>query len=56
VTAVWGTPNKEQLTILNDIHNYACQNLKLASDQKKTHFDKLAICVGYHDSDKVWPA
>jgi hypothetical protein len=42
------TPNKEQPTInhaanlvdqLCGIHNYACQHLKLASDQMKTHYN-----------------
>jgi hypothetical protein len=56
-------PNKERLTIthaanlvghLHDIHNDACQHLKVASDQMKTHYDKLANCAGYHKGDKVW--
>jgi hypothetical protein len=36
-----------------DIHNYAHQHLKLASDQKKARFDRLANCVGYNKGDKV---
>jgi hypothetical protein len=31
---------------LHDIHNYACQHLKLASDRMKTRYDKLANSAG----------
>jgi hypothetical protein len=40
---------------LHDIHNYARQHLKLASDRmKRTHYDRLANFAGYHEGDKVW--
>jgi anaerobic selenocysteine-containing dehydrogenase len=39
---------------LHDIHNYARQHLKLASDQMKTRHDKLANSAGYHEGDSVW--
>jgi hypothetical protein len=56
-------PGKEQPTIyhaadlvghLHDIHRYACQHLKLASDRMKTRYDKLASCTGYHEGNRVW--
>jgi hypothetical protein len=52
-------PDKEQPKVihaaylvdhLHVIHNYVHQHLKLASDQMKTRYDKLANCAGY----KVW--
>jgi hypothetical protein len=55
-------PNKEQPTInhavkfvdhLHDIHYYACQHLKPASDRMKTCYDRLANCTGYHEGVKV---
>jgi hypothetical protein len=39
---------------LHDIHNYASQHLKLANDQMKIHYDKLANCAGYHEGNRVW--
>jgi hypothetical protein len=39
---------------LYDIHNYAHQHQKLASDRMKTRYDKLANCGGYHEGDEVW--
>lgn len=39
---------------LQDIHNYARQHLKLASDRMKTRYDKLANCTGYQEGDRVW--
>jgi hypothetical protein len=36
-----------------DIHNYARQNLKLASDRMKTRYDKLANSAGYQEGDSV---
>jgi hypothetical protein len=39
---------------LHDIHNYARQHLKLASDWMETHYDRLANCAGYHLDDEVW--
>jgi hypothetical protein len=38
---------------LHDIHNYARQHLKLASDRMKTRQDKLANSAGYHEGDRV---
>jgi transposase InsO family protein len=55
-------PDKEQPTIehaanlvdhLRDIHNYARQHLRLASNRMKTRYDKLANCVGYQEGDRV---
>jgi hypothetical protein len=57
------TPDKETPTTdyvadlmyhLHNIHNYACQHLKLASDRMKTQYDKLANSTGYHESDRLW--
>jgi hypothetical protein len=39
---------------LRDIHNYARQHLRLASNRMKTRYDKLANCAGYHEDDRVW--
>jgi hypothetical protein len=39
---------------LHDIHHYARQNLKLASDRMKTRYDKLANFAGYQEGDRVW--
>jgi hypothetical protein len=43
------------LDYLHDIYSYACQHLKMATDQMKTYYDKLANCMGYHEGDKAWP-
>jgi hypothetical protein len=61
---LFGTPpDKERPTIehaanlvdhLRDIHNYARQHLRLASNRMKTRYDKLANCTGYQEGDKVW--
>jgi hypothetical protein len=56
-------PDKEQPTInhaadlvdwLHNIHDYAHQHLKLASDRMKTRYDNAATCTGYHEGDRVW--
>jgi hypothetical protein len=39
---------------LHDIHYYARQHLKMASDRMKTRYDKLANSAGYHEGDRVW--
>jgi hypothetical protein len=39
---------------LHDIHNYAWQLLKLASNWIKTSYNRLANGMGYHDDDKTW--
>jgi hypothetical protein len=39
---------------LHDIHLYAGQHLKLASDRMKTRYYKLANSSGYHEGDRVW--
>jgi hypothetical protein len=39
---------------IHDIHDYARQHLKLASDRMKTRYDKLANSAGYHEGDRVW--
>jgi hypothetical protein len=38
---------------LHDIHQYARQHLKLASDHMKTRYDKLANSAGYQEGDSV---
>jgi hypothetical protein len=35
----------------NNIHNYPYQHLKLASDQMKTCYDRLANCTGYQEGN-----
>jgi hypothetical protein len=60
---LFGTlPDKERPTFdhaadlvdrLHDIHSYARQNLKLASDRMKTRYDGLANCAGYHEGDRM---
>jgi hypothetical protein len=40
---------------IHDINNYARQHLKLASDQMKTRYDKLANYAGYHEDDSMAP-
>jgi hypothetical protein len=37
---------------LYDIHNYARQNLKLASARMKTRYDKLTNSAGYQEGDR----
>jgi hypothetical protein len=39
---------------LNNIHRYARQHLKMASDWMKTRYDKLANSAGYQQGDRVW--
>jgi hypothetical protein len=39
---------------LHDIHIYAREHLKLASDRMKTRYDKLANSTGFHEDDRVW--
>jgi hypothetical protein len=39
---------------LYNIHNYARQNLKLASDWIKTRYDKLANSASYQEGNRVW--
>jgi hypothetical protein len=39
---------------LYDIHNYAQQNLKMASDRMKPLYDKLANSAGFQEDDRVW--
>jgi hypothetical protein len=39
---------------IHDIHDYARQHLKMASDRMKTWYDKLANSAGYHEGDRVW--
>jgi hypothetical protein len=62
--AIWGTPrqgtshNRSRGRFSGPpthyIHNYARQHLKLASDWKKTRYDKLANSTGYQEGDRVW--
>jgi hypothetical protein len=39
---------------LHDIHDYARQHMKLASDRIKTWYEKLANYEDYHKGDRVW--
>jgi hypothetical protein len=57
-------PNREWPTIdhaahlldhPHNMHSYSHPHLKLANDQMKTHYDRLANCTGYHKGDKTWP-
>jgi hypothetical protein len=41
------------VTHIHDIHHYARQQLKMASDRMKTRYDKLANSAGYHEGDGV---
>jgi hypothetical protein len=43
----------ELMDHLHNIHNYARQHLKLASDRMKTRIDKLANTAGYHKGNRV---
>jgi len=56
-------PDKGQLTTdytaalveqLHDIHHFACQHLKVASDQMKPCYDQLANSAGFQVGDRVW--
>jgi hypothetical protein len=53
-------PNREWPTInhvadlADHIHNYGHQQLKLASDEMKTHYDWLAKCEDNHEGNNVW--
>jgi hypothetical protein len=38
---------------LRDIHNYARQHVRLASNRMKTRYDKLADCAGCQEGDRV---
>jgi len=55
-------PDKEQLTTvytaalverLHNIHHFAHQHLKVASDQMKAHYDQLANSAGFQVGDVV---
>jgi hypothetical protein len=58
---IWAPPDKERPTTdhaadlvdhQRDIHIYACQHVKLASDRMKTRYDKLANFAGYQEGDR----
>jgi len=58
-----GPPDKEQSTAdytadlverLHDIHHFARQHLKIASDRMKARYDQLANSAGYQEGDRVW--
>jgi hypothetical protein len=38
---------------LHNIHSYAHEHLKLASDQMKSRYDRWANHAGYHEGDSV---
>jgi hypothetical protein len=38
---------------IHDIHRYARQHLKVASDQMKARYNRLTISVGVQDGDEV---
>jgi len=39
---------------INDIHNFARQQLKVASDGMKARYDQLANSTGFQVGDRVW--
>jgi hypothetical protein len=39
---------------LHNIHNYAHQHLKLASDRMKAYYDRLAKSAGSQEGEQVW--
>jgi hypothetical protein len=39
---------------LDDIHQYARQRLKLASDSMKARYNRLAISKGFQKNNQVW--
>jgi hypothetical protein len=39
---------------LHDIHSYACQYLKLASDRMRMCYDFLGSSAGYQEGNHVW--
>jgi hypothetical protein len=56
-------PDREQSTTdyaadlverLHDIHHFARQHLKVASDRLKTLYDQLANSAGFQEGDNVW--
>jgi hypothetical protein len=56
-------PDKEQSTTdnvvdledrLHDIHHYARQHLKVASDRMKARYDRLGNSEGFQEGDKLW--
>jgi hypothetical protein len=56
-------PDREQSTTdyasdlverLHDIHYFARQHLKVASDRMKARYDQLANLAGFQEGDKVW--
>jgi len=58
-----GTTHKEQSTTdytadlverLHDIHHFARQHLKIASDRMKARYDQLANSDVYQEGDRVW--
>jgi hypothetical protein len=61
---LFGTPqDKEESTTdyaanqfqwLYDIHHFARQNLKMASDRMKAHYDQLANSAGFQEGERVW--
>ena len=61
---MFGTPpDKEQsrtdyaadlVERLHDIHHFARQHLRIASDRMKARYDQLANSAGYQEGDKVW--
>jgi len=56
-------PDKEQSTMdytaatverLHNIHHFARQHLKMASDRMKARYDQLANLAGFQVGDRVW--
>jgi hypothetical protein len=39
---------------LYDIHHFACQHLKVATNWIKDHYDQLANVAGFQEGNRVW--
>jgi hypothetical protein len=59
----WAPPDKEESTTvyvanlserLHDIHHFARQHLKMASDRIKARYDRLSKYAGFQEDDRVW--
>jgi len=48
---VWGLPQTRKF---DDIHNFARQRLKVASDRMKSCYGQLANSASFQEGDRVW--
>jgi hypothetical protein len=53
ITQAFGPTIEHAANLVDHIHNYARQHLRLASNRMKTWYDKLANCAGYREGDRV---